>query len=127
MKVFYGSSPSPTQSAMTAAVAELRREETSLRREIKAAATVFTNPRQWTSPTLASGIVRAGGTNEATFELHLRTILSPRGRPGKEIGVKHRSTSPDRVLRKVLMASALTVRLTAVSTIRSASAHVDHA
>jgi rare lipoprotein A len=40
--------------------------------------------------------------------------------------VKHRCTSPDRVLRNALMASALAVGLTAVSTIRPASAHVDH-
>jgi hypothetical protein len=67
-----------------------------------------------------------GGTNEATFELHLRQSLSPRRRPGKEIVVKHRSTSPNRVLRNALMASALAAGLTAVSTIRPASAHVDH-
>jgi rare lipoprotein A (peptidoglycan hydrolase) len=40
--------------------------------------------------------------------------------------VKHRSTSPNRVLRNALMASALAAGLTAVSTIRPASAHVDH-
>jgi rare lipoprotein A len=39
--------------------------------------------------------------------------------------VKHRSTSPDRVLRTALMASALAAGLTA-STIRSASAHAHH-
>jgi peptidoglycan lytic transglycosylase len=40
--------------------------------------------------------------------------------------VKHRSTSANRVLRNALMASALAAGLTAVSTIRPASAHVEH-
>jgi rare lipoprotein A len=40
--------------------------------------------------------------------------------------LKHRTTSPDRVLRNALMASVLAAGLTAVSTIRPASAHVDH-
>jgi rare lipoprotein A len=40
--------------------------------------------------------------------------------------MKRRRTSPNRVLRNALMASAFAVGLTAVSAIRPASAHVDH-
>ena len=40
--------------------------------------------------------------------------------------MNHRSTSPNRVFRNALMAIALAAGLTAVSTIRPASAHVDH-
>jgi hypothetical protein len=75
----------------------------------------------------ANGIVGAWGTNEATFELDLRTILSAsRGRPGKEIVVNYRSSSSQRVLRNALVASALATGLTAMSNIRPASANVVH-
>ena len=40
--------------------------------------------------------------------------------------MKHRSTSPSRVFRNALMAIALAAGLASVSTIRPASAHVDH-
>jgi rare lipoprotein A len=42
------------------------------------------------------------------------------------VKLRSRSTSPNRVLRNALMASALAAGLTAVSTIRPASAHVEH-